>query len=616
MPQHGRKQTTLGAAVIKNRFKSNSRAAGQWKSPGEMAKEDNQETNFLKSITAPSDLDEFLANATLAGTEFEAERNNLKLITPNPRAGVLSKSEHSAVLQLQDKHKKLLRIPRRPKWDKSTTPQELDERERKSFLEWRALLSELSNIETLAVTPYEKNLEVWRQMWRVLERSDVVVQIVDARNPLLYWNADLLKYVQEISRNKENLILVNKSDLLAEPQRKIWAEYFCQQGLKAVFFSAIDSMETHSTTESADEVNPQAGHASGAHLEQEGGPQGDDDDWETDEEGSEQEADEKQQGVAAIEEKKEGDTKGFRWSSKIYSRTELVDFLKRMYEGKPTVIKGVTTVGFVGYPNVGKSSTLNALMQHKRVMVSSTPGKTKHFQTMYVDEELMLCDSPGLVMPSFAMSAAEMVVSGILPIDQMRDPLPPVNLICSRISRTDLEKEYGIKLPFIKEYGIDYLITPPPTAEEFLNAYAEMRGFVTARGLPDSSKAARYILKDYVNGRLGYCHAPPGVSQDDFFTSAVANEELIQSTAEDNPSAMPAETAEVPVPSKHVSKSSRVDKEFFAERGAAIHEKRDGLNHVRGPVPATSAGALSHKRHCKHNKKEKLRRIHRDLDVH
>lgn len=105
-------------------------------------------------------------------------------------------------------------------------------------------------------------------------------------------------------------------------------------------------METRSTSESADEVSPQAGHASAAHLEEEGLEE-DDDDWETDEEGSEQEADEKQQGVAAVEEEEEGDTKGFRWSSKIYSRTELVGFLKRMYEGRPTVIKGVTTVGFV-----------------------------------------------------------------------------------------------------------------------------------------------------------------------------------------------------------------------------------------------------------------------------
>jgi large subunit GTPase 1 len=37
-------------------------------------------------------------------------------------------------------------------------------------------------------------------------------------------------------------------------------------------------------------------------------------------------------------------------------------------------------IGLVGYPNVGKSSTINALVGAKCVAVGSTPGKTKHFQ--------------------------------------------------------------------------------------------------------------------------------------------------------------------------------------------------------------------------------------------
>lgn len=36
---------------------------------------------------------------------------------------------------------------------------------------------------------------------------------------------------------------------------------------------------------------------------------------------------------------------------------------------------------------------------------------------------------------------------------------------------------------------------------------------MTARGQPDQSRSARYVLKDYVNGRLLYCHAPPGHNQ-------------------------------------------------------------------------------------------------------
>lgn len=51
------------------------------------------------------------------------------------------------------------------------------------------------------------------------------------------------------------------------------------------------------------------------------------------------------------------------------------------------------------------------------------------FQTLYVEPGLCLCDCPGLVMPSFVSTKAEMICSGILPIDQMRDHVPPVSLI-------------------------------------------------------------------------------------------------------------------------------------------------------------------------------------------
>lgn len=45
---------------------------------------------------------------------------------------------------------------------------------------------------------------------------------------------------------------------------------------------------------------------------------------------------------------------------------------------------------------------------------------------------------------------------------------------------------------------------------------SDNRGFMTANGQPDQSRSARYVLKDYVNGKLLYCHAPPGYKQEEF----------------------------------------------------------------------------------------------------
>jgi large subunit GTPase 1 len=164
-------------------------------------------------------------------------------------------------------------------------------------------------------------------------------------------------------------------------------------------------------------------------------------------------------------------------------------------------------IGLVGYPNVGKSSTINALIGAKKVSVSSTPGKTKHFQTIHLSDKVLLCDCPGLVFPNFATTKAELVCNGILPIDQLREFTGPAGLVAKRIPQAFLEALYGMKITTrpLEEGG-----TGVPTAEEMLTAYAKARGFTrTGQGQPDESRAARYILKDYVNGKLLFCQPPP-----------------------------------------------------------------------------------------------------------
>ena len=58
----------------------------------------------------------------------------------------------------------------RPNWDETTTPEELEMKERDSFLEWRRNLARLQEKEKITMTPFERNLEFWRQLWRVIER--------------------------------------------------------------------------------------------------------------------------------------------------------------------------------------------------------------------------------------------------------------------------------------------------------------------------------------------------------------------------------------------------------------------------------------------------------------
>ena len=44
---------------------------------------------------------------------------------------------------------------------------------------------------------------------------------------------------------------------------------------------------------------------------------------------------------------------------------------------------GNLMVGMVGYPNVGKSSVINVLVQQKKVSVAATPGNTLIFSRLF-----------------------------------------------------------------------------------------------------------------------------------------------------------------------------------------------------------------------------------------
>lgn len=128
-------------------------------------------------------------------------------------------------------------------------------------------------------------------------------------------------------------------------------------------------------------------------------------------------------------------------------------------------------MGLVGYPNVGKSSTINALLGEKKVSVSATPGKTKHFQTIHLSPTIVLCDCPGLVFPQFATTKAALVCDGVLPIDQMREHTGPVALVVKRLPKNVLEASYGLS---IKVSGVEEGGDGNVTAEDLLIAYASM----------------------------------------------------------------------------------------------------------------------------------------------
>ncbi|XP_059801425.1 large subunit GTPase 1 homolog [Hypanus sabinus] len=636
----------LGRAIIreKNQLARNPRKANDWLHTSELNDGYNWGRLNLQSVTEQSTLDEFLATAELAGTEFVAEKLNVKIISAEDRTGLLTAEENKKIKKLQEENKQFLCIPRRPHWDENTAAEELQKAERESFLEWRRQLAQLEEERNLILTPFEKNLDFWRQLWRVIERSDIIVQIVDARNPLLFRCEDLERYVKEIQKDKVNMILLNKADLLTRAQRRIWAKYFAAEGIRVVFWSATAEAKRLDAEAKGEEQSGERSEESESDsdtfqedtmpIDESDSSQyedcEDDELWETCSEDEKENfnqsdadglADTKIDHISCVDCSSDNGRTGcasscnstqftkncVKNSSRLMQRNELLEIFKTLHKGKR--VKDVEiTVGLVGYPNVGKSSTINTIFQNKKVSVSATPGHTKHFQTLYVEADLCLCDCPGLVMPSFVSTKAEMVCSGILPIDQMRDHVPPVSLVCQHIPRHVLEATYGINIIRPRE---DEDPNRQPTHEELLTAYGYMRGFMTAHGQPDQPRAARYILKDYVTGKLLYCHPPPGIDPAHFQNHHAAFEEHIV-TCDKNSTKLKGKQNKV----KRIEND--VDKIFFHQENVRALTKGAqvamGFKLGTEATPVNGVAGKPWKKHGNRNKKEKIRRVCKHLD--
>lgn len=136
----------------------------------------------------------------------------------------------------------------------------------------------------------------------------------------------------------------------------------------------------------------------------------------------------------------------------------------------------VGTVALIGYPNVGKSSTINMILNRKRVRVSSTPGKTKFIQTIETPGFTLL-DCPGLVFPRH--SKIELMLMGILNIDQITDLQKYEHYIIEKVGVAKLMEFYKIS-----EFS-----------GEFLTAMSVQKGWM-------KSTCLKRIAKDYAAGEI------------------------------------------------------------------------------------------------------------------
>ncbi|CAF1631621.1 unnamed protein product [Adineta ricciae] len=239
---------------------------------------------------------------------------------------------------------------------------------------------------------YEKSRKTfYREFKKVIDASDIIIEVLDARDPLGCRCPQVEEAVLTSGKNKKLILLLNKIDLIPRNNLDQWLKYLRNE-FPTVAFRA-------STQNQRDRL----GYVK-ASL-------------------------------------KSCDEQRLRSSNKCFGAMTLMNLLSNYC--RKNDIKTSVTVGVVGYPNVGKSSVINSLKRSQACETGSMPGLTKQMQTIKLDKLIKLFDSPGIVMSKDANLSA-LVLRNCVRIETIEDPLPVIELLLQRCTKEQILLQYNL----------------------------------------------------------------------------------------------------------------------------------------------------------------------------
>ncbi|KAN0100159.1 NGP1NT (NUC091) domain containing protein [Tylopilus felleus] len=267
---------------------------------------------------------------------------------------------------------------------------------------------------------------IYGELYKVIDSSDVILHVLDARDPLGTICESVLEYLKKEKAHKQVVLVINKCDLVPNWVTARYIQHLTPRYPTIAF------------------------HASPNHSFGKG------------------------------------------------SLIQLLRQFSQLHSDKKQI-----SVGFVGYPNVGKSSIINTLKSGKVCRVAPVPGETKVWQYITLTRRIYLIDCPGIVPTSAHDSQTSTVLKGVVRVEALPTPSEHIPALMERVKPLYLSRTYDIPLPDPDD------LTRGWEPEQLLNTLAKMKGRLLKGGEPDVDGVAKIILTDWVRGRIPFFVLPP-----------------------------------------------------------------------------------------------------------
>ncbi len=304
---------------------------------------------------------------------------------------------------------------------------------------------------------------------QVIENSDVILEVLDARDPLTCRNKELENKIKSGKNSKKIILVLNKIDLIPVQNAIDWQKYLSNEFPCVLFKSNTQTQSTNLSQSNLFDKN--------------------------------------------LKNQKDYISEVLKGNKSIGGE-ELLNILKN-YSRIDGNTKSNIVVGVIGIPNVGKSSLINSLTRGKNVGVSNTPGFTKGLQEVILDNNIRLLDCPGVVMSNDENS----ILHNVIRTEDIKEPIEVVGKILKKMSQEYFLNTYNLDITVLKGSEL--------TLEKIIYLVGEKLKKYKKGGVVDLDKSARIIINDWNLGKLKYYSVPPGIDKN-IYDQQLKNNEMMK----------------------------------------------------------------------------------------